>query len=120
MAFSMRWIDEKEYDRLAAVRVQCYAPSMGAVEKYRANIEKDPRGKGGDFLIAQRDGLDVGTSTSLSLKMWIRGGCVPCQGVAYVGTVKTHRRSGGGGGSKGERGIASQLMTETLRKARER
>ena len=82
----------------------------------RASIEKDPRGKAGDYLIAQRDGLDVGTCTSLSLKMWMRGACVPCQGVAYVGTVKTHRR----GGSKGERGIASQLMTETLRKARER
>src|SRR3954452_14697753 len=116
MALSMRWIDENEYDRLAAVRVQCYAPSMGAIEKYRATIDKDPRGKSGDYLIAERDGLDVGTTTSLSMKMWIRGACVPCQGVAYVGTVKTHRR----GGSKGERGIASQLMSEALRKARER
>ena len=52
--------------------------------------EKDARAKPGDFLIAERNGLDVGTSTSLSLKMCIRGGCVPCQGVAYVGTVKTH------------------------------
>src|SRR5439155_2892584 len=53
---------------------------------------------------------------SVSLKIWMRGGCVPCQGVAYVGTIKTHRR----GGAKGERGIASQLMLEALRKARER
>src|SRR5256714_5671690 len=89
---------------------------MMEVEKYRASIEKDRGGRAGDCLIAQRDGLDVGTGTSLSLKMWMRGACVPCQGVAYVGTVKTHRR----GGSKGERGIASQIMIETLKRARER
>ncbi len=118
MPLNLHWIDESDYDRLAAVRVQCYAPSMSAVEKFRDAVTRDPRGKAGDYVIARRDGLDVGTSTSLSMKMWIRGGCVPCQGVAYVGTVKTHRR--GGSKSKGERGIASQLMTETLRKARER
>ena len=116
MALDMHWIGESDYDRLATVRVQCYAPAMSAIEKYRDAIPRDPRGKAGDYLIATRDGLDVGTSTSLSFKMWLRGGCVPCQGVAYVGTIKTHRR----GGSKGERGIASQLMSETLRKARER
>src|SRR2546430_2121693 len=66
MPLNLHWIGEKDYDRLAAVRVQCYAPSMSAVEKYRGSIEKDPRAKAGDFLIAQRDGLDVGTSTSLS------------------------------------------------------
>src|SRR4051812_29396453 len=116
MSLKMQWIGEPDYDRLAKVRVQCYAPAMSAEEKYSDAITRDPRGKAGDYLIAQRDGLDVGTATSISLKIWMRGGCVPCQGVAYVGTVKTHRR----GGSKGERGIASQIMTETIRKARER
>jgi len=116
MALNLKWIDESEYERLAAVRVQCYAPTMSVVRKYRDAITMDRRGKSGDFLIAERDGIDVGTSTSLSLRIWMRGGCVPCQGVAYVGTVKTHRR----GGKKGERGIASQLMDETIRKARER
>src|SRR5437870_4612849 len=106
MSLKMRWIDEADYERLATVRMQCYAPSLSMIEKYRSGVEKDARGKPGDFLIAQRDGLDVGTSTSLSLKMWMRGGCLSCQGVAYVGTIKTHRRGGG----KGERGIASQLM----------
>jgi predicted acetyltransferase len=116
MALTMHWIGESEYDRLAAVRVQCYAPGMSAMGKYRDGIIGDLRGKSGDYLIASRGGLDVGTATSLSLKMWMRGECVACQGVAYVGTVKTHRR----GGSKGERGIASQIMVETLHKARER
>jgi predicted acetyltransferase len=116
MALEMQWIGDGELDRLATVRVQCYAPTMSAVEKYRDAIPRDPRGKSGDYLIARRDGLDVGTATSISLNIWMRGGCVPCQGVAYVGTIKTHRR----GGAKGERGIASQIMTETLRMARYR
>src|SRR6476469_2307311 len=106
MPLNLSWIDANEYDRLAAVRVQCYAASMSATEKFRDAIVKDPRGKAGDYLIASRDGIDVGTTTALSMKIWLRGGCVPCQGVADVGTVKTHRR--GGSKSKGERGIASQ------------
>jgi predicted acetyltransferase len=116
MALKMQWIGESDYDRLATVRTQCYAPASSALGKYRDAIPRDPRGKPGDYLIASRDGLDVGTLTSHSLKIWMRGGCVPCQGVAYVGTIKTHRR----GGKSGERGIASQLMTESLRIARER
>ena len=99
MPLSMDWISEADYDRLAMVRAQCYAPQLNNITRYREGIPGDKRGKAGDFVIARRDGVDVGTSTSLSLKMWIRGACVPCQGVAYVGTVKTHRR----GGSKGER-----------------
>src|SRR5205085_8545203 len=81
----------------------------------------DRRGKVGDYLLAQgADGRFVGTSTSLSMRMWVRGGSVPCQGVAFVGTVKTARRAASSSKSSTERGIASQLMIETLRKARER
>jgi predicted acetyltransferase len=46
--------------------------------------------------------------------MWVRGGRVPCQGVAWVGTARTHRRR------SGEAGIATRVMHETLRRARER
>jgi predicted acetyltransferase len=49
--------------------------------------------------------------------MWVRGAALPCQGVAFVGTVKTHRR---GATASGQRGIASQLMDHTIRRARER
>lgn len=98
--------------------MRSYAPSAGEYdfEQFRAGIERDRRQKPGDFLIAERDGVVVGTTTSISLRMWLRGGCVPCQGVAFVGTIKTARRSG----KPGEPGIASQLMHATLDKARER
>src|SRR6185503_13598429 len=70
----------------------------------------------GDYLLADRDGEAVGTTTALSMTIWVRGAALPCQGVAYVGTIKTHRR----GGANGEKGVATQLMFETLRRARER
>lgn len=47
--------------------------------------------------------------------MWVRGGDIPCQGVRSVGTIKTHRRRTSGGD-----GVATQIMRETLRMARER
>ncbi|HEX3355938.1 MAG TPA: GNAT family N-acetyltransferase [Tepidisphaeraceae bacterium] len=116
MPLTLRWIGESEYDRLAAVRHQCYGAGPSTLDRFRKTIELDTRGKPGDYLIAERDGIDVGTTTSFALRLWIRGGCVPCQGVAYVGTVKTHRR----GGKNAERGIASQIMAESIKKARER
>jgi predicted acetyltransferase len=81
----------------------------------RTVIREDPRGRAGDFLLAERDGEPVGTATSHSMTMWARGGPVPCQGVAWVGTIKTHRRR-----TKDADGVATQLMRETLRIARER
>ena len=62
-------------------------------------------------LLARLDGDPVATATSYSMNMWVRGARLPCQGVAYVGTIKTRRRSGG---------VASAVMAETLKKARER
>lgn len=93
-----------------------YAPSGGLIEHYREGLRKDRRQKPGDFLIAERDGVVLGTTTAISLRFWIRGGCVPCQGVAFVGTIKTARRGGAGG----EQGVAWQLMHETLRRGRQR
>src|SRR5207247_2140540 len=69
----------------------------------------------GDWLLAERDGQAVGTATALNMTMWVRGGAVPCQGVAFVGTVKTQRRR-----SEGEKGIGTAVMREVLRAARER
>src|SRR5947207_1217363 len=116
MPLSMRWIGPSDYDRLARTRLLCYGSAMKDLATFREKIELDARAQAGDFLLAERDGMAVGTSTSLSMTLWARGAAVPCQGVAYVGTIKTHRR----GGSGGEKGIATQLMQESLRIARER
>jgi predicted acetyltransferase len=116
MGLSLRWVGEADRDRVAETRAYCYGAASKDVEQYQQRLRADERSKPGDWLLAESDGVAVGTTTSLSFNMWVRGGRVPCQGVAWVGTIKTHRR----GGSGTQRGIASQLMFETLRKARER
>jgi predicted acetyltransferase len=118
MPLSLRWVGQSEYDALAEVRARCYAPAAKDVAVFKERLLSDQRAKPGDHLLAERDGRIVGTATSLSMTMWVRGGSVPCQGVAFVGTIKTARR--GGSKSAGERGIASQIMFEALRLARER
>ncbi|HEY7087332.1 MAG TPA: GNAT family N-acetyltransferase [Tepidisphaeraceae bacterium] len=113
---SCRWVGEDEMDRVAETRCYCYAPASKELEYFKDRIRADERGKPGDWMLAERNGVAVGTITSLSFNMWVRGAKVPCQGIAYVGTIKTHRRVGKGT----EKGIASQLMCEALNKARER
>ena len=120
MSLELRWVGEESYDRVALTRLRCYAPASGKYERFDQSVKLDGRQKPGDFLLATRDGpsgsMDVGTATSLSLQIFLRGARLACQGVGYVGTIKTHRR----GGSDGERGIASQLMDATIARARER
>src|SRR5262245_34760258 len=115
-SLTFRWVGEDEIDRVAETRCYCYAPASKDLQSYKDRIRADQRGKPGDWMLAERNGVAVGTITSLSFNTWIRGAKVPCQGIAYVGTIKTHRRVGKGT----ERGIASQLMCEALNKARER
>jgi len=122
MGITFRWVtQEGELDRVAETRMRCYAAAPMDLERFTKGIRLDRRAKLGDFLLADRDGESVGTTTSLSMTMWVRGAPVPCQGVAFVGTVKTHRRGGAAAASaSGQRGIASQLMDHTIRRARER
>jgi predicted acetyltransferase len=115
MPLHLRWVGEDELDRVAQTRMLCYAHAGNAIERYRKGIRDDPAARPGDHLLAERDGEAVGTATSLSMTMWVRGTPVPCQGVANVGTIKTHRRR-----TAGEDGVASQVMHETIRMARER
>jgi len=117
MSLQLRWVDDDELDRVAETRLLCYGAATRDLDAYRERLRAEPRLQPGDCLLAERDGRPVGTCTSLSLRMWVRGGVVPCQGVAWVGTVKTHRRVGGG---PGEPGVATRIMHETLRLARER
>lgn len=116
MSLTLRWVGENELDRVIDCRTRCYGSSEKSRETFERWLHEDLRGKHGDFCLAERDGQAVGTTTSLAMQMHVRGKLVPCQGVAYVGTIKTMRRGGAGN----ERGIASQLMHESLRIARER
>src|SRR5262249_30857001 len=92
--------------RIAQVRMRCYGGAANSLERFQKSFTNDRRAKDGDYLVASIGKEDVGTLTSLSLPMWVRGGPVPCQCVAWVGTVKTMRRTGTGS----SQGIASALM----------
>ncbi len=118
MTFTLRWVgaSEQELDRVAETRMRCYAHAARELDRFKEGIRADPRGAAGDFLLAEQDGVAVGTATALPLTMWMRGAALPCQGVAYVGTIKTHRR----GSSSRSAGVATRVMHETLRIARER
>jgi predicted acetyltransferase len=112
MSLNLQWLTrEAGVEIVGRTRALSYAPTFKEIEVYQKRLSEDGRVLGDDLLLAERDGVAVGTATSYSMKMWLRGRPIPCQGVAWVGTVKTHRRSDG---------IASQIMRETLRKARER
>jgi len=115
MGLEMRWVGESERERVAETRWMCYGHALKELERYKQNILEDPWGRPGDYLLAEQNGRAVGTATSLPLTMWVRGGPLPCQGVAYVGTIKSHRRRAGAEG-----GIASAVMREVLKIARER
>jgi predicted acetyltransferase len=115
MALELRWVGTKELDRVAETRWMCYAHALKDKPKYKERLEADPRGKPGDYLLAERNGQAVGTATSLGMRMWVRGTPLPCQGVAWVGTIKSARRQGGK-----EPGIASAVMREVVRMGRER
>src|SRR5260221_2336453 len=112
MSLTLTWRNrESAAEVVGRTRALCYAPGSGEIPLYRQRLANDARVVADDLLLAERDGQPVGTATSYSMSMWVRGQAFPCQGVGYVGTIKTHRCSGG---------IASQVMRETLRKARER
>jgi predicted acetyltransferase len=79
------------------------------------NIAADPWSGAGDYLLAEDGDTALGTATSIPFRMWVRGSPISCQGVAYVGTAKFARRRGGT-----EPGVASVVMNEVIRAARER
>lgn len=116
MTTRARWVGREETELLALTRLRCYAPAMNELASYREQVTQDLRARDGDFLLLERNGQAVGTATSLSMMLHARGGRVPCQAVAWVGTIKTERRKG----NADVRGIASQVMHATLDRARER
>jgi len=116
MGLERRWVGTEELSRVAETRMLCYAGGRSELPAVIERAQNDYRAKGGEFLLIERDGRPVGTSTSYSFTMFARGAAIPAQGVGWVGTVRTERRKSG----TGEPGIATIVMQETLRRARER
>jgi predicted acetyltransferase len=116
MSITLRWVGDDEADRVGDTRFLCYGSAEKDRESFRERMRNKPRSKSGDYLLAELRGEPVGTATSLSLNMWVRGSQIPCQGVAWVGAIKTMRRRGGHGST----GVASSVMREIIRKGRER
>jgi predicted acetyltransferase len=116
MSITLRWVGEADLGRVAETRLHCYAKSAADLETFKKRTQGDPRTKPGDYLLAESNGEAVGTATHVSFTMWCRGGSFPCQGVAWVGAIKTMRRRGSGGTP----GVASVVMREMIRHARER
>jgi predicted acetyltransferase len=113
MSFVTRWAGADELDRVADARLCCYTTAENQREVYRQWARDDNRP--GAYILAESDGQAVGTATAFDMNMWVRGARLPCQGVAWVGTIKTHRRSG----RESQRGIASGIMSELLKRARQ-
>jgi predicted acetyltransferase len=111
----MRWVGNDELGLVARTRWLCYGQSASGLANFEQSVRRDERAVSGDYVLAELAGQPVGTATSLSMTMWVRGVALPCQGVRYVGTIKTHRRKGAN-----SPGVASAIMAELLNKARER
>ncbi len=73
MGLTLRWVGESDYDRVADVRLRCYAHSLKDAARYRDGIRADRRAVGNAYLLAEQDGTAVGTTASLTLQMWVRG-----------------------------------------------
>lgn len=114
MPLKMEWTGRRDLDRVARIRWQCYGSRVGEIDAFTGRSDTG-RFADGDVCIASDSGVDVGTATSLSLHLHLRGKRLPCQGVAWVGASKSSRRRAGD-----ERGVASQVMDALLDKARER
>src|SRR4051812_6006480 len=95
MPLTLRWVGEDEYDKVGEARLRAYAGASGELPQWIERVRADRVGGAGDHLLVQRGGEVVGTATQIPMHMWVRGGRVACQGVAYVGTSRTARRKRG-------------------------
>lgn len=113
MSINLRWTTgEQDEERVALTRLRCYERADNTLDAMRACARADRQSGEAEFLLATNDTEDVGTATSLTFDMVCRGAPVKCQGVAWVGTIKTARR-------RGNEGIATTLMNQTIARARE-
>jgi len=110
----MKWIGRESIETIADMRMRCYGAAPGQRQNFLDRTQDD-RFADGDVLLMEDGGVAVGTATHLSFNIGVRGGIVPCQGVAWVGTVKSHRRRRVDG-----HGIASTIMKSIIARGRER
>lgn len=115
MPLTLRWVDPSELNRIGETRALCYGRGRAEIPGAIDHVITDEKGFSSDYLIAERDGIAVGTATAIPMSMWVRGGKVSCQGVAWVGTVRTQRRRAGN-----EPGIGTAVMNEVLTHGRDR
>ena len=115
MSLTLRWVDESESERVVRTRLRCYGSASKEFERFRERYDKDHRAGTGDYLLAEEAGEAVGTATHYPMTLWARGSSFTCQGVAWVGAIRTMRRRG-----KGTPGVASTVMHEMLKHARDR
>jgi predicted acetyltransferase len=116
MGLTLRWVNEDEYEKVAETRLRAFGGASRELPQFIERVRGDRVSGPGDFLLAERQGAAVGTATHVPLQMWVRGGRVSCQGVAFVGTVRTARRKLSGEHS----GVGTAVMREVVRSARER
>ena len=114
MSLKATWLGPKDLDRITDIRLRCYGGGPADRPKFLLKSQFD-RSADGDVLILSDDTGDVATATSLSMTCNVRGTPLPCQGVAWVGTVRSHRRRRVDG-----RGLASRVMDALAEKAKER
>ncbi|MEM6560778.1 MAG: GNAT family N-acetyltransferase [Planctomycetota bacterium] len=111
MPLELRWVGQEAADQIATIRARAYRNGPDDRDAMLRRFDVG-RQNDGDICLAHLDGQPVATATALSMDMHVRGKRLPAQGVAWVGTDKTHRRSGDG--------AATKVMHAVLDKARER
>src|SRR2546430_7959857 len=94
MSLTTKWVGKEAAEVVGQTRALCYAPATKEIPDFQQRLANDLRVTGDDLLIAHRDGTPVGTTTSYSMTMWIRGQAFPCKGVPWFGTPKSYPRSG--------------------------
>ncbi len=130
MTPALRWVGGDARERIAQARLECYGAARKDHARYQEGVQRETQAPPGEveWLLAERGTRLQGTVTAWALHMWVRGARVPCQGVAWVGTTRPERRKGGaaaaaassGAPSEKRTGVATELMLETVRHARER
>jgi len=117
MSIEHHWVGREAKEDVVQARLEAYADTPASHDSYGRMFDDDDRPGNGDFLVTRVANTIAGTATIMPLRMSVRGSEIPCQGIAWVGVSRTHRRASSRFGGKG---VGSQIMEECLRLGRER